>query len=244
NDYTSEQLRVIAAWKPSDTFAVNAHYMRYRTDLGGFNYIDGRVPVRERTMLLLTDFEKANVDLYGLGWEWDPGASTVVFESNKLKKDRDQLNDVTQFLGLVGTGITVGQTFLEATDQDTHEVRLVSNAPTGGAGFLGGWDYTAGLFYMNSAQTRPVILNLTFPTHRIRQGGGATIGAKEKALYFDLTKRFGDAFELNLGGRFFDQWTRGGNFTDFAFNSTVPPGIPDTVPFNPNFSSFVTLEES
>ena len=143
-------------------------YMRYRTDLGGFNYIDGRQPVRKRTMLLLNDFETAQVDLYGVGVNWDRGPASLVFESNRLKKERDMVNDVTQFLGLVGTGITVGQTFQEATDQKTHEIRLVSNQP------FAGWDYTAGLFFMDSAQTRPAFLELTFRTYVRRQGGGAT----------------------------------------------------------------------
>lgn len=237
NDYESEQARVIAAWQPTERFGVNAQYMRYRTDLGGFNYIDGRQPVRKRTMLLLNDFETAQVDLYGVGVNWDLGPASLVFESNRLKKERDMVNDVTQFLGLVGTGITVGQTFQEATDQKTHEIRLVSNQP-----FVG-WDYTAGLFFMDSAQTRPAFLELTFPTYVRRQGGGATVQAKEKAFYFDLTRRFGETFELNLGGRYFDQSTRGGTFQDFGYNSNVPPGIPAELPYVPNLSSMVSLNE-
>lgn len=244
NDFRTEQGRLIASWQATESFNLTGQYLKYKGALGGFNYVDGRVPARVRTKLLLDDYEDSNVDLYGLSATWDLGPSSLVFESNRLKKDRDQYNDVTQFLGLVGTGITVGQNFLEATDQTTHELRLVSNEPSAGDGFLGGWNYTVGLFYMDSDQTRPVALNLTFPTHVTKQGGGATIGAKEKALYFDLTRRLGEKFELNLGGRYFDQWTRGGNFRDFAYSSLNPPGIPDSIDFIPNYGTFQTLEET
>lgn len=244
NDFRTEQGRLIASWQATESFNLTGQYLKYKGALGGFNYVDGRVPARVRTKLLLDDYEDSNVDLYGLSATWDLGASSLVFESNRLKKDRDQYNDVTQFLGLVGTGITVGQNFLEATDQTTHELRLVSNEPSAGDGFLGGWNYTVGLFYMDSDQTRPVALDLTFPTHVTKQGGGATIGAKEKALYFDLTRRLGEKLELNLGGRYFDQWTRGGNFRDFAYSSLNPPGIPDSIDFIPNYGTFQTLEET
>src|SRR5690606_29985861 len=60
----------------------------------------------------------------------------------------------------------------------------------------------------------------------------------------DLTRRFGESFELNLGGRYFDQWTRGGNFFDFAYNAPTPEELPSQVPFDPNHDSFVTLEEN
>ncbi|MBL8272098.1 TonB-dependent receptor [Steroidobacter sp.] len=244
NDFTAEQGRLMAAWKVTEDLTVQGQYLRYKGNLGAFNYVDGTEPVRVRTRRLLDDHEYSDVELYGAQISWDSGPVTTVLEGNRLKKDRDQLNDVTQFLGLVGTGITVGQTFLEATDQDTVELRIVSNAPSPGSGLFGGWQYTAGAFYMKSAQTRPVVLNLTFPTHRTRQGGGATVEAKEQALYFDLTRQLGSRFELNLGGRYFDQSTRGGNYRDFNYSSLNPGGLPAGVQFIPNYGSFVTLEET
>ncbi len=243
NDFRTRQGRLLAAWQPTDTFSVGAQYLRYKGDLGAFGYVDGTRPARVRSKRLLDDHEYANIELYGANLNWDIGPFTAVWESNRLDKDRDQLNDVTQFLGLVGSGITVGQTFLEATQQTTHEFRIVSNTPGSGGGLLGNWHYTVGLFHMDSAQTRPVVLNLTFPTHRTRQGGGATIEAKESAFYFDLTRNFG-GFELNLGGRYFDQSTRGGNFFDFNYSSLTPGGIPDGVSFVPNYATFVDLSEN
>lgn len=244
NSFETRQGRLLATWQPTDLFALNAQYLKYRGDLGGFNYVDGLVPTRIRTKLSLDDYEKSNVDLYGLSVTWELDAATLVLESNRLEKDRDQYNDVTAFIGLFGTGITVGQNFLEATKQNTHEIRLVSNQPSSGDGLFGNWSYTVGLFYMDSDQTRPVRLDLTFPTNITQQGGGATISSREKALYFDLTRRFGDLFELNLGGRYFDQWTRGGNFADFAYNSNVPPGLPDAVQFDPDYSTFASMKEN
>lgn len=238
NSFRTEQGRVIASWQPTERFGLTAQYLAFRGDLGGFNYVDGTTPTRLRTRLTLDDYEKSNVDLYGLSASWDIGPASLVYEGNRLEKDRDQYNDVTQFLGLFGTGSTVGQNFLEATRQTTHELRLVSDEQ------LAGWDYTAGLFHMDSTQTRPVILDLSLPGTAIKQGGGAIVGAKEKAFYFDLTRRFGESFELNVGGRYFDQWTRGGNFNDFAHVAPTPDGLPDHVSFIPNYTTFATLQEN
>lgn len=243
NDFTAQQGRLMAAWKVTNDLVLQAQYLKYEGDLGAFNFVDGTKPVRVRTRRLLDDHEYADVELYGAQISWDVGPFTAIVEGNRLQKDRDQLNDVTQFLGLVGTGITVGQTFLEATDQDTYELRIVSSAPSAGEGLFGNWQYTLGVFSMESAQTRPVVLNLTFPTHRTRQGGGATVEAKEKAIYFDLTRPLGERFELNLGGRYFDQSTTGGNFFDFNYSLLDPGGLPDGVSFVPNYGSFVTLKE-
>ncbi|ANO50666.1 hypothetical protein BA177_05105 [Woeseia oceani] len=244
NDYKATQARLIADWKLTDSLSLQGQYMKYEGELGAFSYIDGTEPVRVRTRRLLDDHEYSDVELYGAQLTWDAEDFSVVFEGNRLKKDRDQLNDVTQFLGLFGTGITVGQSFFEATDQDTFETRIVSNEPTSGDGLFGGWQYTAGLFYSESAQTRPVIIRLDFPTHIQKQGGGATIEAEEKAVYFDLTRTLGSNFELNLGGRYFDQTTTGGNFVDFLYTSLDPGGLPANIDFVPNFNSFATLTES
>lgn len=243
NDYKSEQARLIASWQPTERFGITAQYLKFRGDLGGFNYIDGTRPTRVRDRLLLDDYEKSNMDLYGASLNWDLGPASLVLESNRVEKDRHQQNDVTQFIGLWGSGIAVAQQFLEATKQNTHELRIVSSQPTAGDGFLGGWDYTAGLFYMDSNQTRPVIIDLNFPDFVQNQGGGAIVWAKEKALYFDLTKHIGNSVELNLGGRYFEQQTHGGNFVDFVYNSAVPPGIPAQATFTPDPTTYAALKE-
>lgn len=244
NDFEVRQGRLIAGWQPTDNVYVEAQYLRYDGELGAFNWVEGREASRLRTERLLDDSETADVELLGASISWDTGPSTAVFEANRLTKDRDQLNDVTIFAGLLGTGITAGQNFLESTDQNSYELRLVSNEPSTGGGLLGGWDYTVGLFYMDSDQTRPVIINLNFPDQTIQQGGGATVNAKEQAVYFDLTRQFDAPLELNLGGRYFRQRTEGGTFEDFSYASGAPGGLPDVIPFVPNSENFIRLRES
>jgi outer membrane receptor protein involved in Fe transport len=244
NSYRAKQARIMARWQPTDALTFDAGYLKYEGNLGSFNWIEGIEPTRKRTKRSLDDYEFSDTDLLNLRGTWDVGPFSAILEANWLEKERDQFNDVTIFVGLFGTGITVGQNFLEATDQDTYELRIVSNEPTPGTGLFGGWQYTAGLFYMESDQTRPVIITLNFPAFTNKQGGGATITAEEQAAYFDLTKRLGTAFELNLGGRYFRQTTEGGTFFDFAYSSAVPPGLPPSIDFIPKEDGFSRLEES
>jgi len=244
NDFDARQGRVMAAWRPTEELLFEAQYLKYRGDLGSFNWVEGLEATRLRTQRSLDDSERAEAELLGASITWDAGPVSTVFEYNRLEKDRNQFNDVTIFTGLFGTGITVGQNFLESTQQDTFELRFVSNEPTAGNGLFGGWDYTVGLFYMDSDQTRPVIINLALPDQLIRQGGGAVVNAEEQAVFFDLTRRFDAPFELNLGGRYFRQRTEGGTFQDFAFSSAAPGGLPATIPFVPSTENFVGLRDS
>lgn len=243
NSYRAKQGRAMAKWQPTDAFALDATYLKYEGNLGAFNWIEGTEPVRERTKRSLDDYEFSDVDLISLRGTWDVGAFSTILEASRLEKERDQTNDVTIFVGLFGTGITVGQNFLEATDQDTYELRIVSNEPSAGGGLFGGWQYTAGLFYMESDQTRPVIITLNFPAFTNKQGGGAIVSAEEKAAYFDLTRTFDAGFELNFGGRYFSQVTEGGIFRDFAYSSASPGGLPDEIVFIPKTDGFSRLKE-
>jgi iron complex outermembrane receptor protein len=243
NSFRAKQGRVMAKWQPNESLSLEASYLKYEGDLGAFNWIEGIEPVRERTKRSVDDFELSNVDMLGFRGSWDSGAFSTVFEANSLEKERDQTNDVTIFVGLFGTGITVGQNFLEATDQDSYELRVVSNEPSAGDGLFGNWQYTAGLFFLDSEQTRPVVITLNFPTATNQQGGGAVVSAEEKAVFFDLTRTFGEGFELNLGGRYFSQVTEGGTFVDFAFSSANPGGLPDNISFVPKTNGFSRLKE-
>ena len=242
NDYRAKQGRVMAAWEATDALRFDAQYLKYEGRLGGFNFVEGKVPGRVRINKFIDDYEDSDVDLYGGKITWDMGPASMVFEGNHLDKDRDQLNDVAIFLGVAGTGVTAGQNFLESTDQDTYELRVVSNSPSSGSALFADWNYAAGLFYMQSDQTRPVIITINFPAFTRKQGGGADVSAEEKAFYFDLTRNFG-RWELNLGGRYFEQTTSGGAFQSFVYDSTAPGGIPP-IEFIPDASSYVSLDDS
>jgi outer membrane receptor protein involved in Fe transport len=242
NDYRAKQGRLMASWAMTDALRLDVQYLKYEGSLGGFNYVEGKTPSRVRINKFIDDYEDSDVELFGGTASWDIGPATVVFEGNQLDKSRDQLNDVGLFLGVAGSGITAGQNFLEATDQSTYELRLVSNAPSAGPGLLADWNYVAGMFYMDSGQTRPVIITINFPAFTRKQGGGADISATEKAFYFDVTRNFGP-WELNLGGRYFRQTTSGGAYRAFVYDSTAPGGIPP-ISFTPDLNSYVSLEDS
>ncbi len=225
NDYKAKQGRVMAGWEATDELRFDAHYLKFEGRLDGYNFVEGNSPSRERLYKYFDDLEDSNLDLYGGKVAWDMGPASIVFEGNNLKMDRDQLNDVSIFLGAPVSGLSVFQNFLMSTNQDTYELRVVSNTPSSGPALFADWNYVAGLFYMESDQSSTNLTWINFPTFSQAQGGGGFVTAEEKAFYFDVTRNFGK-WELNLGGRFFDQTTRGKGYASFVYRSTDPGGIP------------------
>jgi len=225
NDYRAKQGRVMAAWEPTDALRIDAEYLKMEGKLGGYNFVEGDVPSRVRLYKYFPDYENADISLYGGKVLWNLGPASLVFEGNNLQMNRDQLNDVSIFLGAPVSGITANQNFLMSTDQDTFEMRVVSNAPSTGPALFANWNYVAGLFYMKSDQRSTVVSRIDFPAFALAQGGGGLVSAKEKALYFDLTRKFGE-WELNLGGRYFDQTTLGKGYNSFNYVAANQGSIP------------------
>lgn len=225
NDYKATQGRIMAGWEATDALRFDAQYLDFEGRLGGYNFVEGNSPSRVRRYKYFDDYENTDISLYGGKVAWDMGPASIVFEGNNLQMDRDQVNDVSIFLGAPASGLKVKQNFVMTTDQDTYELRLVSNTPSSGPALFADWNYVTGLFYMASDQSSTNVTWIDFPTFTRAQGGGGFVTAEEKAFYFDLTRNFGK-WELNLGGRYFDQTTRGKGYASFVYNSTDPGGIP------------------
>jgi iron complex outermembrane receptor protein len=112
------------------------------------------------------------------------------------------------------------------SNQPSYELRLVSNEPTGGWWPFRDWEYLVGLYYMRSDQlydqnvtggpgaflpVPPAVAELlglrTGPSGDVQPTGYIFIFdgvTREKAAFFDLTRKFGWGLELNLGGRYFE----------------------------------------
>lgn len=222
NSYESEHARLMALWQVTDNFSVRANYLTQSGDVDAYSFVEGTEASLVRQFKYTPEFEDSELDAYGVRMDWSKEAFTVVFDNNWLEKERSSQADLTYVVGLQGTGITVNQNFMPTTDQFSSELRIVSNEPTGGDGFTGGWEYTVGLYYMTADQTRPSTVDIDFGTMVNRSIGGEFADARETALYFDLTRMMGERWELNLGGRYFDQVTDGGNFLTGGGDIGVP----------------------
>lgn len=227
NDYRAKLGRVMAGWEATDSLRVDVQYMKSEGRLGGYKYVEGKVPSRVRHLRYFNDYEDSDFSLYGGKVTWNLGPASLVIEGSNLKKDGDQLNDVSMFIGAPISGITLTQNFHPSTDQNAYELRVVSNSPSSGPALFANWNYVAGLFYMKADQATTILSRFNFPTFTRVVGGGGKVSSDEKAFYFDVTRNFGH-WELNLGGRYFDEATRGKGVIPFVYNSTDPGGIPPT----------------
>lgn len=114
------------------------------------------------------------------------------------------------------------------TDQPTVELRFVSQRPSQSSWLVfDRWDWLVGFFDYKADQTGVVNLNLvpkptvtTLPEVELKGAYLKSI-AKERALYFDLTRYLGEHFEINLGGRLFQQ-------DYFGSQTTTSAGVPGT----------------
>ena len=105
----------------------------------------------------------------------------------------------------------------DGTEQFTYELRAVHDTPTqSSVALLSDWTYVAGLYYGQSDQRMHLTTLFNFnnpppgfplPTNLLTGEVEALADAKEIALYFDTTRKLSDSFELNLGGRLFQQET-------------------------------------
>lgn len=103
------------------------------------------------------------------------------------------------------------------TRQYTYELRAVHDTPTQSDWALfRDWTYVAGLYYGQSDQRMHLSTlfdfnnppeGFPFPTNVLTGFVRLTADAKETALYFDATRPLSERFELNLGGRLFEQRT-------------------------------------
>lgn len=212
NGYRSEHARVLALLQLTDNFSVHANYLSQAGDVKAYSFVEGTEASLVRQFKYTPEFEDSRLETYGLRFDWSNDAVTVVFDNNWLEKERSSQADLTYVVGLQGTGITVNQNFMPTSDQFSSELRIVSNEPTGGSGLFSDWQYTVGLYHMTADQTRPSIVDIDLGPVVNRSIGGEFADATETALYFDVTRMLGERWELNLGGRYFDQVTDGGNF--------------------------------
>ncbi len=222
NSYKSEHARVAALWQVTDNLSVRANYLTQSGDVDAYSFVEGTEASLVRQFKYTPEFEDSELDIYGVRFDWSNDAFTVVFDNNWLEKERSSQADLTYVVGLHGTGITVNQNFMPTTDQYSNELRIVSNQPTGGNGLFSDWQYTVGLYHMKADQTRPSVVAIDFGAMVNRSIGGEFADATEKALYFDLTRMLSDSWELNLGGRYFDQVTDGGNFLTGGDDLGIP----------------------
>ncbi len=255
------QARVIGSWAITDR--LGAELMAYSFDAeadasGASDNRDARTTASRR---VATPGE-SSARIYRGELQYDFDGFHITGIGSYIEKDSDSIYDLTAFHGLDGVpGLTVSQNFLASSEQTTGELRLVSSAPTDSDHWLlRDWQYLAGLYWLDADQVfnLPTFASLSTGSALDRLGLGAildllpieldpsvglTIGsdvsatADEKAFFFDLTRTLGEAFELNLGGRYFRQ-SGEGQFAGSLNRITTNSGSADLTEegFNPKFA--------
>lgn len=212
------QGRLMAKWEPVDRFEFNALYLSQRSELNDISIsdnLDGRRENNNRPgpSQIDTEFDLASIDTrYSFDW------STLVFQASRSTKALDLSLDTSQTANaLARLGVeNMRAAVLADIESDTFELRLVS--PNGGE-----WSWIGGVFLQNyesdqasdqyvanTASLGP-ILSLIPGIEGLVSPNGITLGysraaplrTEEKAVFGELSRRFGDRLEVTLGGRYY-----------------------------------------
>lgn len=212
--------RAMAEWRVSDLLSFNAlfQYRKQTSDANVATAIDNdlglQVNGRRRGG---PDGSHSEQTIARIGVDWDvPGGPTLSLRASRLEKDGHLFSSA--FLQeLAGAEVVNPFDKYDDTKQYTYELRLVQNKSTESDFFLfNDLKYVFGIYYMKSDQNMNLQTLFDFnnpppgfplPNNILTGRVRAAAVAKEKALYFDVTRPLFDSLELNLGGRLFEQRT-------------------------------------
>jgi outer membrane receptor protein involved in Fe transport len=136
---------------------------------------------------------------------------------------------------------------LYTADIRTQELRIVSTQRTTGSWIFADWDWLIGLFNYRADQTAVAPITVTsrpllpvLPPVSLEAVRADVVSlAKERALYFDVTRYLGSRWEINLGGRLFRQHMFGMSTTTGGMgnvNAGSNSGTRDAKGFNPKLA--------
>lgn len=220
NDIRLINARAMAVWQVSDFFSANAlfQYREQRSDANVATTIDndGGLQVNGRRRGG-SDGSRSDQSILRLGVDWNiPSGPTLSLSGSRLKKN-GHLFSSAYLQDVAGVEVINPFEKYDDTTQYTYELRAVQKDPTESSFILmRNWQYVVGLYYMKSDQLMHLQTLYDFynppsdfplPTNILTGRVRAYAMAKEAALYFDATRKFGEHLELNLGGRLFEQRT-------------------------------------
>ena len=229
-----EQQRGMLSVFPSEALGLQFTYQKIELETDDITFADNPTEFVRDTTPGASPLQ-SRVEIGGLKAQYDFERFSVISATNSLDKSRLAELDVNRVVGLDTLGDIGRQVTTGFTDTFTQELRLVS---TDGAeplwGWLAGWEWLVGAFYMRSdqavltdiaAQFRPDIdLGAVGPVLDPVGGLGGLLDpvgdaigpqtlldtealavAREIALFADVTGQLTDWLELNVGVRLFDQ---------------------------------------
>jgi iron complex outermembrane receptor protein len=203
--------RGLLRWEPGENWVVTASYLQQHSEVNDSitaDNTDGRLEssAHLEPSPVEVDFSLASLDAR---YEFEELGTLVLQSSRQTKEAVIDLDLVSN----ADAGIQVARAYGNYNiDGMTHELRLVS--PDGG-----GWNWIVGAFlldYEAEAIADAYIVNtdgLGLPTNLPESiytprglsilYGEVTPIAKEKSLYGEIERRFGEYWEVTLGGRYY-----------------------------------------
>lgn len=209
--------RALLRWEPAEALAINALYHATR----GFVQDSGYTDTPDR----LERSNESGVSPVDYDYQIAQLKLDYAFDAFSLEGSLSRIAKFDAF-DVAIDHLLGGQTELQdlsnpataPTDTRANELRAVSVERSDSAWWLfDQWDWLIGVFNYRADQRLVSIINqrLRLPMVPVTQvlRIDARALAKETALYFDVTRYVGERWELNLGGRLFEQ--------DFAGQATT-----------------------
>ncbi|HVT36095.1 MAG TPA: TonB-dependent receptor [Nevskiaceae bacterium] len=211
--------RGMALWQPLERLTINGLFLKqqsHQNDLGASDNDQGR---RENNYSPGPSTIDVNFALAALDLRYAFDGSTLVWQSSRSAKSLYAQFDTSRAVEFLANQGVQNLAALATADivSYTHELRLVS--PNEGP-----WKWTAGLFlqryrsdqltdqYVASTSALGTVLSQRPGIEGLASERGISVGGshaapiqtEERAAYGDLSRKFGERWELTLGTRYYD----------------------------------------
>lgn len=235
NSTEIDHVRFLVAMTPVDDLYAKLTYFNRDMSADGSSRAD-RLEKFEQSGKWGPENSGSDITITGVKLEWSGfEAVNISLIANELEKVGFSRVDLTDRVGTEEPNVSFITLDFD-TDQTTYEMRVTSKGLTEHDWFIfRDWEFTAGLYSMESDQAFDVFLALretdldiasllpglptVLPVDNEIDNPGAFFVAPirafstEKAFYFDTTRfLFDSRMEVNIGGRYFDTSTDGTNF--------------------------------
>lgn len=197
NEVAQYGVRALAAWQVTDRVALSLMALRQDTEFDDDGFADNREGRLERDNTPLPNPKTSVYELANAALQVDFDALTVTLEGATVVKHFGEAPDISRLATGEASTSTVPTTIFFNSDTNTVELRAASPAEA-----TGPWSWVAGAFWSDQPIDSGYDIYANGPLGPSVAGHQRSdVTVTERAVFADVTRLLGEAWEVSLGAR-------------------------------------------
>lgn len=197
NDVDQYGVRVMGAWQLTSQALLSATILRQDTEFADDGFADNREGRLSRDNTPLPNPKSSVYELANASLQYDFDALSLTLEGATVVKHFGEQPDISRLATGEASTSTVPTTIFFDSDTNSAELRAASPA-----GADGPWSWVAGAFWSDQPIDSGYDIYANSPTGTTVAGHQRSdVTVTERAVFADLTRALGDAWEFSLGAR-------------------------------------------